>query len=152
MSLPFVSRRAFELVQEQLAASERRHAEALAQHRLELEAARKQSAELTETLCRMKLSGSDPVRYGHEDLPPPKDTDPVKQAIREQMRMYKTPQLPDTGAKGLEEHLREYARDLEAQGKSPAEIAAALGKWESSEDLSAPVEPFIDLPPDGPVS
>ena len=145
MPLPFVSRRAFELVQEQLAASERRHAEALAQHRLELDAARKQSADLTETLCRMKLSGSDPVRYGHEDLPPPKDTDPVKQAIREQVRLV-------GGDAAFEAHLRRYARDLRAEGKQPDEIVPLLGQWQSSEDLSAPVDPFIDLPPDGPVS
>ncbi|MDE2022315.1 MAG: hypothetical protein KGI71_05400 [Patescibacteria group bacterium] len=138
MSFPLVSRRAYDLVLQQLATAEQRHAQALADFRLELEAARQQSATLTETLCRMKVAGAEPVRYGHESLPPPKDADPVKAAIREQVRL-------SGGDPSLDAHLRQYARQLKLEGKTPDAIALAVGTWESSEDLSAPQDSLVPV-------
>lgn len=136
--MPLVSRQAFDLLQAQLSAAEQRHQQALADFRLELEAARKQSADLTETLCRMKLNGAEPVRYGQDSLPPPKDTDPIKVAIREQVRL-------SNGAPGLEAHLRNYASRLRNENVPPDEIAKRLGQWESTEDWSQPQDSIVPV-------
>lgn len=138
MTFPFVSRRAYDLVSALLRDAERRHADALAQLRADLVASESRCREVTDTLCRMKLAGAEPIQLHRGDLPPPAP-DPVRQAITEQVRL-------SGNAPGLSAHLRNYARELRLMGgKTEEQIAEALGKWESSEDFSAPRDSMVPV-------
>jgi len=137
VTLPFVSRRAYDLVSALLRDAERRHADALAQLRADLVASESRCREVTDTLCRMKLAGAEPIQLHRGDLPPPAP-DPIKQAIVEQCRI-------GGNSPGLMAQLRHHAWALKQEGKTTDQIVTALGKWESSEDFSAPRDSLVPV-------
>lgn len=129
---PWVSRAVFLFALD----AERRRADAEHENAMFL---RRELAELTARYHQLKLAGAVEVPPPVIAQPPaPRTPDPIRDAIREQVRM-------NPGMLGLSSYLSAYVRELREQNLSDEQIVVRLSKWESSEQWSAPVDSSVPL-------
>jgi hypothetical protein len=107
--------------------------------RADLQAANARYDTLLEKYHALKLQGAVVVEPPKPVVITPAAPDPVRDKIREQVRA-------NPSITGLGGYLTDYARELrDERNMTPAQIVVALGKWESSEEQSAPVDSLVPM-------